>query len=70
MNGKVAKKIRKIVYQGEKEEPVNYRGYVEQFGGVFVSTGKRRKYQAAKKDYKHFKKFGQVTFEDKENEKI
>jgi len=69
MNGKVAKKIRKLVYQGEKEEPVQDRGYIEQFGGIFVCTGKRREYQAAKKDYKHFKNLGQVTFKGREDEK-
>lgn len=62
MNGKTAKKIRRAIYQGEKEEPCNERGYTELFGGIIVSTGKRRLYLAAKKDYKRLKKLGKVTF--------
>lgn len=60
MNGKKAKKIRKAIYQGEKEEPVQDRGYTELFGGMFVSTGNRRKYKIAKRIYKEFKTIGET----------
>jgi hypothetical protein len=60
MNGRVAKKIRKEIYGNEKEEPVNYRGYTEVFGGTFVSTNERRLYLKAKKAYKEFKKTGKL----------
>jgi len=56
MRAKVAKAIRKSIYQGEKEEPIKDRGYIEIFGGTFVSTEKRRKYKLAKKKYKELKR--------------
>ena len=68
MNGKTAKKIRKMIYNGEKEEPVKDRGYIELFGGQFVSTDNRRKYKIAKKAYKHFKRTGRILDEVKYNE--
>ena len=60
MNGRVAKKIRKKIYGNEKEEPVQYRGYIEQLGGTFVSTDKRRQYIKAKQAYKEFKRTGKL----------
>lgn len=60
MNGKRAKQIRKVVYQGEKEEPVHERGYSELFGGTIVSTGTRAEYQRIKKDYKRLRQQGKV----------
>lgn len=61
MRAKVAKAIRKSIYQGEKEEPVKDRGYIEVFGGTFLSTEKRRKYTLAKKEYKHLKHSGKLN---------
>ena len=60
MNGRVAKKIRKEIYGNEKEEPIQHRAYVEQFGGALVSTEKRRLYIKAKKAYKEFKRTGNL----------
>ena len=68
MNSGTAKKLRKSVYKGEKEEPVQDRGYVELFGGTLVSTGNRRIYKQLKKEYKHFKQTGRVLNEVKSNE--
>jgi len=60
MNGKTAKKLRKIIYGKEKEEPVQDRGYIEIFGGQLVSTDNRRKYKQIKKVYKHYKRIGRT----------
>jgi hypothetical protein len=51
MNGRVAKRIRKQIYGNKKRELVTERGYVELFGGTLVSTGKRKEYILAKKNY-------------------
>jgi hypothetical protein len=61
MRQKVAKSIRKAIYRGEKEESVKDRGYIEIFGGTFVSTEKRRKYKLAKKEYKYLKRSGKLN---------
>ena len=56
MNNKVAKKIRKAIYNKEKEEPTHDRGYTELFGGIIVVAGKRSLYKKAKKEYMHMKR--------------
>lgn len=60
MNGKKAKAIRKVIYKGNKEESVHDRGYTELFGGIFISTGDRRKYKLAKKIYKNTKQITEI----------
>ena len=56
MNSKIAKKLRKAIYKGEKEEPVHDRGYVELLGGTLLVTGNRRLYQQMKSEYTRTKR--------------
>jgi len=51
MNGKKAKKIRKLIY-GKEKESVQDRAYTELLGGTFVAVEERRAYKDAKKKFK------------------